>query len=135
MRRALCLAQGFLSCPCGRRSGELRRARAGADPTKRTLPDQTFRTGVTPFSITQSEAVKRAIQQKLLEIVQGHAEEAQAAEALESARLDSIDAIVPLLFDGKGAMPPFNEGPGSLSEAEMRAVASYVLERASERWR
>ena len=55
--------------------------------------------------------------------------------ALESARLDSIDAIVPLLFDGKGAMPPFNEGPGSLSEAEMRAVASYVLERASERWR
>ena len=28
-----------------------------------------------------------------------------------------------------------NEGPGSLSEAEMRAVASYVLERASERWR
>merc|ERR1719231_75223 len=41
---------------------------AGADPTKRTLPDSSFPKGVTPMAITKSKEVKRVLKPAIAEV-------------------------------------------------------------------
>ena len=56
-------------------------------------------------------------------------------KALEQNGYADESAIASLLRNGKGAMPPFDEGPGALNDAETQALASFVLQRAGEGWR
>jgi cytochrome c6 len=52
--------------------------------------------------------------------------------ALQRHKKDSIEAISTLVKEGKYAMPAYGD---RLSEAEITAVAAYVLEQAENDWR
>lgn len=52
-------------------------------------------------------------------------------DALEKYEMNSLDAIRNQIMNGKNAMPAFKE---RLSEAEVAAVASYVLKQAEAGW-
>lgn len=56
-------------------------------------------------------------------------------KALQQNGYGDEAAITSLLRNGKGAMPPFDEGPGALDDAEMRALADFVLQRAGDGWK
>ncbi len=51
--------------------------------------------------------------------------------ALQRHKKDSIEAISTLVKEGKYAMPAYGD---RLSEAEIEAVAAYVLEQAENNW-
>jgi len=52
-------------------------------------------------------------------------------DALEKYGMDSMDAIVYQVINGKGAMPAFG---GRLSDSDIENVAAYVLEQAETGW-
>ncbi len=52
--------------------------------------------------------------------------------ALQRHKTDSIEAISTLVKEGKYAMPAYGD---RLSEAQIEAVAAYVLEQAENDWR
>ncbi|MEO8891527.1 MAG: cytochrome c6 PetJ [Coleofasciculaceae cyanobacterium] len=52
-------------------------------------------------------------------------------EALDKYAMNSMEAIVTQLTNGKNAMPAFK---GRLSSAQMEDVASYVLAQADKGW-
>lgn len=52
--------------------------------------------------------------------------------SLQRHKKDSIEAISTLVKEGKYAMPAYGD---RLSEAEITAVAAYVLEQAENDWR
>jgi len=52
--------------------------------------------------------------------------------ALRRNGMDSLDAIATLVKTGKNNMSAYRD---RLSEAEITAVAAYVLERAAQGWR
>lgn len=52
-------------------------------------------------------------------------------EALEQFGMNSADAIMYQVQNGKNAMPAFG---GRLSEAQIENVAAYVLEQSSKNW-
>ncbi|MEQ9354241.1 cytochrome c6 PetJ [Coleofasciculus chthonoplastes] len=52
-------------------------------------------------------------------------------DALEKYGMDSMDAIVYQVTNGKGAMPAFG---GSLKADQIENVAAYVLEQAEAGW-
>ena len=64
-------------------------------------------------------------------------------EALVKNGFDTEDSIAGLVRNGKGIMSPYaksirNDGtasPARLTEAEIREVSSFVLERARSGWR
>lgn len=64
-------------------------------------------------------------------------------KALDKYGFSSADSIVKLIREGKGIMPAYGEysrkdgtvTPAKMSEAEMKNVSNYVLQRASEGWR
>ena len=52
-------------------------------------------------------------------------------KALKRNQLDSTEAIVSLVTNGKGVMPAYSD---RLSTAEITAVSNYVLEQAANDW-
>lgn len=52
-------------------------------------------------------------------------------DALEKYEMNSLEAIRNQVINGKNAMPAFKE---RLTEAEIAAVASYVLQQAEAGW-
>ncbi len=54
------------------------------------------------------------------------------ASALKQYGMDSTDAIVTQVTNGKGAMPSFK---GRLKEEDMKAVAAYVLDQSAKDWK
>nr|pir cytochrome c6 - Synechococcus sp. (ATCC 27167) [Synechococcus sp.] len=52
-------------------------------------------------------------------------------EALEQFGMNSADAIMYQVQNGKNAMPAFG---GRLSEAQIENVAAYVLDQSSNKW-
>ncbi|NDJ17126.1 c-type cytochrome [Myxacorys almedinensis A] len=52
-------------------------------------------------------------------------------EALEKYAMNSIEAISHQVTNGKNAMPAFG---GRLTDAEVEAVAQYVLQQAESGW-
>ncbi|MEQ9549975.1 MAG: c-type cytochrome [Coleofasciculus sp. G3-WIS-01] len=52
-------------------------------------------------------------------------------DALEKYGMDSMDAIVYQVTNGKGAMPRFG---GRLNADQIEKVAAYVLEQAEKGW-
>jgi cytochrome c6 len=52
-------------------------------------------------------------------------------EALEKYSMNSIDAIVNQVTNGKNAMPAFK---GRLSQTQIEDVATYVLDQAEKGW-
>lgn len=52
-------------------------------------------------------------------------------DALEQYGMTSLDAIKNQVINGKNAMPSFK---GRLSEQQIEAVATYVLEQAEKGW-
>ncbi len=52
-------------------------------------------------------------------------------EALEKYGMDSLEAIINQVTNGKNAMPAFK---GRLSTKEIEDVASYVMEQAQKGW-
>ena len=52
-------------------------------------------------------------------------------EALEQFGMNSADAIIYQVQNGKNAMPAFG---GRLSEAQIENVAAYVLEQSAKNW-
>ena len=52
-------------------------------------------------------------------------------QALEKYSMNSIEAIVTQVTNGKNAMPSFK---GRLSQAQIEDVASYVLAQADKGW-
>ena len=60
------------------------------------------------------------------------ADKALKKEALEKYGMDSSEAVVKQVTNGKNAMPAFK---GRLSDKQIEAVASYVLEQADKGWK
>jgi cytochrome c6 len=60
------------------------------------------------------------------------ADKALKKEALEKYGMDSSEAIVNQVTNGKNAMPAFK---GRLSAKQIEDVASYVLEQADKSWK
>ncbi len=60
------------------------------------------------------------------------ADKALKKEALEKYGMNSSEAIVKQVTNGKNAMPAFK---GRLSDKQIEAVASYVLEQADKGWK
>lgn len=60
------------------------------------------------------------------------ADKALKKEALEKYSMNSMDAIVTQVTNGKNAMPAFK---GRLSAAQIEDVASYVLAQAESSWK
>lgn len=54
------------------------------------------------------------------------------AAALKQYGMDSTDAIVTQVTNGKGAMPSFK---GRLKDEEIKAVAAYVLDQSAKDWK
>jgi cytochrome c6 len=54
------------------------------------------------------------------------------AKALKSNHLDSIEAIISLVTEGKGNMPAYRE---RLTTEEIVAVSDYVMQKAATNWR
>lgn len=54
------------------------------------------------------------------------------AAALKQYGMDSTDAIVTQVINGKGAMPSFK---GRLKEEDIQAVAAYVLDQSAKDWK
>ena len=54
------------------------------------------------------------------------------AAALKQYGMDSTDAIVAQVTNGKGAMPAFK---GRLKEEDIKAVAAYVLDQSAKDWK
>jgi cytochrome c6 len=52
-------------------------------------------------------------------------------QALQAYSMDSMDAIIYQLQNGKNAMPAFK---GRLSDTEIEDVAAYVLDKAEAGW-
>ncbi|MBW4472274.1 MAG: c-type cytochrome [Stenomitos rutilans HA7619-LM2] len=52
--------------------------------------------------------------------------------ALKQYGMDSTDAIITQVTNGKGAMPSFK---GRLKEEEIKAVAAYVLNQSAKDWK
>ena len=52
-------------------------------------------------------------------------------EALDKYEMNSLDAIVSQVNNGKNAMPAFK---GRLSDAQIEDVATYVLSQAEQGW-
>lgn len=52
-------------------------------------------------------------------------------EALKQYGMDSADAIIQQVTNGKNAMPAFK---GRLTEEQIQAVAAYVLEQSAKGW-
>lgn len=52
--------------------------------------------------------------------------------ALKQYGMDSTDAIVTQVTNGKGAMPSFK---GRLKEEDIKAVAAYVLDQSAKDWK
>ena len=52
-------------------------------------------------------------------------------EALDKYEMNSLDAIVNQVINGKNAMPAFK---GRLSDAQIEDVATYVLSQAEQGW-
>jgi cytochrome c6 len=52
-------------------------------------------------------------------------------DALEKYNMNSLEAIVNQVQNGKNAMPAFK---GRLNDKQMEDVASYVLEQAEKGW-
>ena len=52
-------------------------------------------------------------------------------DALEKYGMDSAEAIINQVTNGKGAMPAFG---GRLSNADIENVAAYVLDQAEKGW-
>ncbi|MEB3248086.1 MAG: c-type cytochrome [Merismopediaceae bacterium] len=53
-------------------------------------------------------------------------------ETLEKFGMNSAEAIIAQVTNGKNAMPKFG---GQLSEAEIQNVAAYVLDQAAKGWK
>ncbi len=53
-------------------------------------------------------------------------------KALKRNHLDTIEAIASLVTKGKNNMPAYEE---RLSNQEIEAVSSYVIQRAAQKWR
>lgn len=54
------------------------------------------------------------------------------ATALKQYGMDSTDAIITQVTNGKGAMPAFK---GRLKEEDIKAVAAYVLDQSAKDWK
>ncbi len=54
------------------------------------------------------------------------------AAALKQYGMDSTEAIVTQVINGKGAMPSFK---GRLQEEDVKAVAAYVLDQSAKDWK
>ncbi|XGW00570.1 MAG: cytochrome c6 PetJ [Leptolyngbya sp. BL-A-14] len=54
------------------------------------------------------------------------------AATLKQYGMDSTDAIITQVTNGKGAMPAFK---GRLKEEEIKAVAAYVLDQSAKDWK
>jgi cytochrome c6 len=54
------------------------------------------------------------------------------AAALKQYGMDSTDAIITQVTNGKGAMPAFK---GRLKDEEIKAVAAYVLDQSAKDWK
>lgn len=52
--------------------------------------------------------------------------------ALKQYGMDSAEAIVTQVINGKGAMPSFK---GRLKEKDIKAVAAYVLDQSAKDWK
>ena len=52
-------------------------------------------------------------------------------DALERYRMDSEEAIIKQVTNGKNAMPSFN---GRLNEQQIKDVAAYVLQQSEKGW-
>ncbi|PSB27366.1 cytochrome c6 PetJ [Stenomitos frigidus] len=52
--------------------------------------------------------------------------------ALKEYGMDSTDAIITQVTNGKGAMPSFK---GRLKEEDIKAVAAYVLDQSAKDWK
>ena len=65
---------------------------AGADPTKRTRPDSSFRNGVTPLSITRSKSVKKMLRKRIAEVKKEREAAEKAAEGQETVKVE-VEAV------------------------------------------
>lgn len=54
------------------------------------------------------------------------------ADALHQYNMDSLDAVVNQVTNGKSAMPAFKN---RLSDAQIQAVAEYVLDQSAKGWK
>ncbi|MBW4581029.1 MAG: c-type cytochrome [Tildeniella nuda ZEHNDER 1965/U140] len=54
------------------------------------------------------------------------------AAALKQYGMDSAEAIITQVTNGKGAMPSFK---GRLKEEDIKAVAAYVLDQSAKDWK
>ncbi|NJP11966.1 MAG: c-type cytochrome [Leptolyngbyaceae cyanobacterium RU_5_1] len=54
------------------------------------------------------------------------------AETLKQYGMDSLDAIVNQVTNGKSAMPAFK---GRLNDEQIKAVATYVLNQSTQGWK
>jgi cytochrome c6 len=52
-------------------------------------------------------------------------------KALKRYKMDSIDAVIDIVTNGKGVMSAYGD---RLSETEIQAVANYVLTQAENNW-
>lgn len=59
------------------------------------------------------------------------AEKTLKKDALEKYNMNSLEAIVHQVQNGKNAMPAFK---GRLNDQQIEDVASYVLEQAAKNW-
>jgi cytochrome c6 len=53
------------------------------------------------------------------------------AETLKQFGMDSAEAIITQVTNGKNAMPAFK---GRLNEEQIKAVAAYVLDKSAKGW-
>ena len=52
-------------------------------------------------------------------------------DALEKYEMNSLEAIITQVYNGKNAMPKFG---GRLTDAQIEDVATYVLSQAEKGW-
>lgn len=54
------------------------------------------------------------------------------AKALKRNQVDSLEAVISLVTEGKGNMPAYGD---RLTDEEIVAVSNYVVEKAATNWR